>query len=124
MNLILHPELLAICKLPPSAPWPGWLPQTGFVSVTRATDELSIVCPVDCLPTGQEADRDWQAMEIEGPLDLSLVGILATLAGQLAAANLCVFVISTHDTDYILFKQDSRDRVLETLNRGGHHISQ
>ncbi|SVB86238.1 uncharacterized protein METZ01_LOCUS239092 [marine metagenome] len=41
-------------------------------------------------------------MKVEGPLDFSLTGILASLSGALANVGISLFVISTYDTDYIL----------------------
>ena len=123
MDLILHQDNLAICKLRPSAPIPDWLPRQGFTSVTRTADELSIVCKQHHLPPQQEAEADWWVLEIEGPLDFSEVGILADLSRVLAAADISIFVVSTHDTDFVLIKKQQCQRALEALHQAGHKIA-
>jgi len=40
---IFEPDL-AICRLPPKSPFPAWIGDGEFVSVTRTPEELSIVC--------------------------------------------------------------------------------
>jgi len=124
MKLILHPEDLAICKLQPDAAYPGWLPGQGFCSVTRTAHELSIVCAQRHLPTGQHAEANWRRLEVEGPLDFSEVGILADLSGVLAAANISIFVISTHDTDFLMVKGRHCQRALAALRSVGHEIAE
>ena len=123
MDLILHHDNLAICKLQPLAPNPDWLPDEGFTSVTRTADELSIVCKEHYLPAQQESEANWRALEIEGPLDFSEVGILAELSRVLAAADISIFVVSTHDTDFVLIKKQQCQRALEALHQAGHKIA-
>ena len=123
MILKLHRDNLAICRLHPDSPYPDWLPNRGFSSVTRTTDELSIVCNQDHLPARQTAEIDWRALEIEGPLAFTAVGILAELSGLLAIAEISIFVVSTHDTDFVLIKKQQIQRALAVLRNAGHKIT-
>ena len=59
-----------------------------------------------------------------GPLDLSLVGVLASMIEPLAQAQLSVFAVSTYDTDYLLVRDDALDQVVATLRAAGHVINQ
>jgi hypothetical protein len=59
---------------------------------------------------------------VAGVLDLSLVGVLASLLDPLAKAGVNVFVVSTFDTDYLLVKEEKVERVMETLRRAGHAV--
>jgi hypothetical protein len=43
------------------------------------------------------------------------VGVLAAVAGPLADAGISLFVVSTHDTDYVLVKEASAERALAVL---------
>lgn len=104
----------AIKKLEASAPIPVWA--TGeFVSITRTREELSIVCEA---PGGE-----WRCLKVEGPLDFSLVGILASLAEPLAKAGISIFAISTFNTDHILVNAANLDRAVEALRAAGHTIT-
>lgn len=78
------------------------VPGTAFVSVTRTSSELSIVCPADMAPAGARVEGPWQAYAVDGTLDFAMVGVLVRLTTPLAAAGISVFAVSTFDTDYLL----------------------
>lgn len=120
--LTLLPDSFAVCRLPPDAPMPSW-PKGPFVSITRSSDELSIVCPDDAVPGGVRCERGWRCLKVQGPFGLTAVGVLASLVGPLAEAGVSVFVVSTFDTDYILVKGEALSRAIEALGRAGHAIS-
>jgi hypothetical protein len=121
LTLSVLPETLAICRLEREARIPEWA--TGdFVSITRTRDELSIVCDERHAPPGVKADRGWRALKIEGPLDLSLTGVLASIAVPLAEARINIFAISTFDTDYVLVKADRVTEAIGVLRRAGHRV--
>ncbi len=121
MKLILLPTSLAVCRLAPDADIPVWaLQQRPLISITYTHDELSIVCPVLSVPLGIRCEKAWQAIKVQGSLDFSLTGILASLAAPLAAANIPVFALSTFDTDYILVKEQDVERTMDTLVQHGH----
>jgi hypothetical protein len=60
---------------------------------------------------------------VEGPLDLALTGVLASLANPLAEAQINLFAISTFDTDYLLVKGYNLTRACEVLRQAGHVVS-
>ena len=93
-----------------------------FVSITRTSDELSIVCAERDVPLGVKVDRGWRALKIEGPLDLSLTGVLASIAVPLAEAKINIFAISTFDTDYVLVKADRVAEAIGVLRNAGHYV--
>jgi uncharacterized protein len=104
-----------IQKLDATAPIPEWATGGEFVSITRTRDELSIVCES---PSGE-----WRCLKVEGLLNFSLVGILASLAEPLAKAGVPIFAISTFDTDHILVKAENLDRAIDALRSAGHTIA-
>ena len=59
---------------------------------------------------------------VRGPLDLSLTGVLASLAAPLAGAGIGLFAVSTYDTDYLLVREVDLDRAVHTLQQAGHRI--
>ena len=122
LKLSLLPETLAICRLDPEVSLPPWVKAGRFVSITRTSDELSIVCAEANVPEAVKADRGWRCFKVEGPLDLSLTGVLASLANPLAEARINIFALSTFDTDYLLVKEDKVARAAEVLTRSGHQL--
>jgi uncharacterized protein len=116
MDLTVLPEPLAICRLRPTDRIPSWALEEheSLVSITRTPEELSIVCPEEAVPPDVETVEDgWRALKVPGPLPFELTGVLASIAGPLAAAGLTLFAVSTYDTDYILVKEP--ERALEVL---------
>ena len=117
----VHPELLAIARLPADAPVPGWV-RGAFVSLTRTPDELSIVCPESAVPAGVTHERGRVALGIEGVIPMSSIGILAALCGALAEARVSVFALSTHDTDWLLVALERFEAARDALRAAGHRV--
>ena len=122
LNLILLQDVFAICRLEGDARIPDWAEVSGFTSITRTSDELTVVCPQTHVPGEVVSDKGWRCLKVEGPLDLSLTGVLASLVTPLAHAGISVFAISTYDTDYLMVKQDSLPDALRVLERAGHQV--
>jgi uncharacterized protein len=115
--------VLAVCRLGPSTPPPSWALNSNFYSITKTTDELSIVCDIEDVPPDIKMEKDWRCLKVKGPLDFALTGILASLATPLAQSGISIFAISTFDTDYILIKEASFKKAVEVLSRAGHVIN-
>jgi uncharacterized protein len=122
MNLTILPDTFAICHLSPAEDVPEWAMIGEFVSITHTGDELSIVCAEENIPADVKVDRDWRALKVEGPLDLALTGVLASLANPLAEAKINLFAISTFDTDYLLVKGYNLTRACDVLRQAGMQI--
>jgi len=122
LTLLILPGTLAICRLGPDEPIPDWAQTGDLISVTRTSDELSIVCAQAAVPDYVKCNRGWRCLKVEGPLDLSLTGVLASLANPLAAACINIFAISTFDTDYLLVKAENLWQASEVLIQSGHRV--
>jgi hypothetical protein len=112
----------AICRLEPAAPVPDWATGRFLLSITRTPAELSIVCPDEQVPADVSCDRGWRVLAVQGPLDLATTGVVASIAGPLAASGLSLFVVSTYDTDYVLVKDASLREAIAALAAGGHRV--
>lgn len=124
MNLSLTPDRLTVCQLPPDAAIPAWTATArGLVSLTRTTNELSIVCAEGLAPSDVKQETGWRAFKIKGPLDFGLTGILASVLDPLAKAGISIFAISTYNTDYILVKADKVEAATAALRAAGHSVS-
>jgi hypothetical protein len=123
VTLDLMPGSYAICRLDPHAAVPPWATRGGFSSVTRTANELSIVCASDDVPDDVPAQREHRGLTVRGPLDFSLVGIVAALAGVLAAASISIFIVSTYDTDYLFVREADLDRAVAALREARHTVA-
>lgn len=122
MELRLLPGELCICRLAPDAPWPPVPSGARLFSVTRTPAETSVVCDAHAAPPGARVEAGWRAIEVSGPLDFSLVGVVASLAVPLADAAVSVFVMSTFDTDYVLVRAQALDSAVAALSAAGHRV--
>jgi len=122
VKLIALDESYAIVRLEPDAELPGWACGGHFWSVTRSDAELSIVCAENDVPADASAERGWRAFEVAGPLDFSLTGIVASLVGPLAEAEISIFVLSTFETDYLLVREPDLARAVAALAAAGHTV--
>jgi len=122
LRLFVLPETLAICQLPKDARVPQWALAASFYSITRTAEELSVVCPQTHVPEGIKKDEGWRCLKVEGPLDFSATGILASLTMPLAKEEISVFAVSTYNTDYLLVKTQHLEKAVQILAQNGHQI--
>ena len=122
LTLTVLPGRYAISKLDAAAEIPSWAREGEFVTVTRTPTELSIVSPEDKVPPGISHVQGWRVLKCEGPLDWALTGIVSSLAEPLAEANIAIFPIATHDTDYLLVREPQLERAIRALTSYGHAI--
>ncbi|RDD44003.1 GATS-like protein 2 [Trichoplax sp. H2] len=117
LTLSLLPHNLAVCRLQADSKIPEWATIShSFISITRTSDELSIVCQDDIVPTDVQAERRWKIFKVEGPLDFSLTGVLFKILQPLADANVSIFALSTYDTDYIMVKEEKLEQAKQLLS--------
>ena len=121
-KLMVDPEILSICRLERNALIPEWALNDKFFSITRTAEELSVVCLQDQVPPGIQKQDGWKALQVEGPLDFSLTGVLASLTEPLAREGISVFAISTYDTDYLLVKKELLERAIKILVKRGYQV--
>jgi len=122
-TLWVLPEELAVWKLPPDAPFPSFVGETGFWSVTRTSEELSVVSDSRSVPPGRPVETGWRCMGVKGPLPFDLVGVLAALSAPLAETGISIFVVSTFDTDFLLVKNHQLELACAVLQKAGHEIA-
>ncbi len=122
MKLSTLKEEYGVCRLKPDAVVPDWAMRGAFYTVSKTFEELSIVCESSLIPDGIQVERGWRVIKVEGPLDFSLVGILASLSGTLAERGVSIFAVSTFDTDYLLIKEKDYKNAVEALREVGHTV--
>ncbi len=126
MKLKILEQTFTIIKLSPEEAIPSWGISGDIFSVTRTSEELSIICPSKLLADKEEfkhIEDDWKCIKIEGVLDFELTGILTSLATPLAENEISIFALSTFNTDYILVKSQSLDKARTVLESEGHSFT-
>ena len=114
----------AVARAGPATPVPdGFLSGTGFLTVSRTEDELSLVGPTAAIIGMDIVESGWAAFKVQGPFAFDETGIVAALSRVLAEAEIGIFVISTFDTDYILVKQENAEAAAAAWTADGHTVS-
>ncbi|HTS31970.1 MAG TPA: ACT domain-containing protein [Bryobacteraceae bacterium] len=123
LDLTLLEDRLSVCRLATTEDPPLWaLAASGFCSLTRTADEWSVVCREDAVPGGVQCEPGWRIFQVAGPLEFSLAGILASIAGPLADAGVSIFALSTYDTDYVMVKARNAAAAARVLAGAGHCV--
>jgi hypothetical protein len=125
LTLSVLNDRLAVCRLDPLNPGeslPVWASVGDLYSITQTADELSVVCDEDAVPNDVTSELGWRCLKAHGPFEFSMVGVLASLTGPLAAAGISIFALSTYDTDYLLVKDEDLEGAVEVLLKEGHAV--
>jgi hypothetical protein len=124
INFIVLRGKYSIYKFKNGSVLPDWIYSSDFYSVTKTKDELSVIAlQTEFISEDIVRSNDWRIFKIEGPLDFSLVGIIADVASIFKENKIPIFTISTYETDYILVKQKDLSFGMKALRAKGHQIS-
>jgi hypothetical protein len=124
MTFTLLDGHFAIVRLHADDAVPAWA-RGAFLSITRTSDELSIVCEEGNVPhvvDGMVADRGWRCLKLAGPMPLDQTGVAAAFTRVLADAGVALFVISTYDTDYVLVRDAAIEDATNALREAGYVV--
>ncbi len=114
---------MCVARLPPDAVLPDWVPDAAWCSITRTAEELSIVCEAVLVPPNIRQQGGWRLLQVEGPLDFALTGILNRIAAPMADAGISIFALSTFDTDYVLVSEAELGVAVSRLRESGIIVS-
>ena len=124
MDLIVLAKRYSIYKFKNGVTLPEWIYLSDFYSITKTKDELSIVAEQREPVSGNiDCNKDWRIIKVVGPLDFSLVGIIAELSKILKEKKISIFTISTYNTDYILVKEKDLKAGIDALREYEHYVS-
>jgi uncharacterized protein len=122
-TLMALPGNYSICKFQTDSILPDWIYQSDFYSITRTSDELSVVTsPNDIASDDIPCSKDWRILKVIGPLDFSLVGVIADISVILKDIDISIFTVSTYDTDYIMVKEKDLRKSIEALIENNYNI--
>ncbi len=118
----VFPKRFAVCQLDMAKPLPNWLLKSSFYTVSKTTDELSVVCEEDLVQDEIQKSVGWRLLKINAVLDISLTGITAQFSTALANAGVNLLVIATYNTDYILVEEAKLTTAIEALRGAGFEV--
>ncbi len=121
-TLAALPDTFVIHSLPVEAEIPAQVLNASLYFIGKTHEELSIVVPQTVLVDSDESDTDWRVLEVLGPLELSMVGIMAQIGNVLAAAKVSIFIVSTFETDFFLVKQKDLEIAAKALESDGYKV--
>lgn len=99
-------------------------PSNDFFFIARTDSEVSLVCETDKTPFSTASREDgWKAFRIRGVLPLTATGVISKISAILADCGICIFAVSTYDTDYILVKEESLEKAKNVLTDKGYDFS-
>ena len=116
------PSIFAIVRLAPDSPVPEWATKGEFTSVSRSSEELSVVCTAENVPPEIRPELRWICLKLQGPFAFSLTGVLLSFIEPLSSNGVPIFAVSTYDTDYVLVQEEFRNISLELLQKAGHEM--
>ncbi|CAN5814257.1 ACT domain-containing protein [soil metagenome] len=120
LGLVAMPGAYTVCRFDPSAPVPAWV-AGPFTSITRSSNELSVVCRADRVPAEVPGEDGWRCLYLDDTFDLSQVGVIRSVIEPLADAGVAVFTIATFDTDYVLVRRF--EAAVAALRAAGHEVT-
>lgn len=121
-TLSVLPNKFTIHSLAVDAKIPSKVFNSSVYFIGKTNDELSIVVPESVNISSDESDVDWRVMEVLGPLQLSMVGIMAQIGNVLATAKVSIFIVSTFETDFFLVKQKDLETATDALEKDGYKV--
>ena len=106
-----------VVKLPFDIQIPEQILKFDFYNLARTSDELSLVIRNDENFDYKkfEYEDNWSIFRFDSSLDFSLIGVLDGVIKPLSEKNISVFVLSTFDTDYVMFKTENKFKVISIL---------
>ena len=106
-----------VVKLPVDFQISDQILKFDFYNLIRTSDELSLVIRNDENFDFKkfEYEDNWSIFRFESSLDFSLIGVLDGVIKPLSEKHISVFVFSTFDTDYVMFKTENKFKVISIL---------
>jgi hypothetical protein len=122
-NLKVLKKKFSILEFQADSVLPDWIYLSDFYSITKTQEELSVVTSQpDSFNENIKCSKDWRVLKIIGPLDFSLIGVIADISNILKDARVPIFTISTYNTDYILVRQKDLDVTIKALRDKNYNI--
>ena len=122
MQLRLLVDHFGVLKLKIPQVFPSWLATASLFFIALTEDEYSIMCPEQYIPDGLPHSANYRCLRVDGELAFDEVGVVARVSKPLADAGLSLFLVSTHDRDYVLVRQDDLAKAMAVYQAAGFEV--
>ncbi len=122
LQCMLVDDRFTVSRLNASDPIPEWATRGPYFFITRTPEELAVACPEGQVPAGVKSQRGYLCLKIVGPILLAESGVLISLIGPLSERGIPIYVVSSYDTDYILFLEEYWGMALKAIREAGHEL--
>lgn len=110
-------------KLNAADPLPEVIQNASPCFVARTADELSIIASLEIIESIGKSVGRFRLISVAMTFGTTETGILSSLVVPLADAGIWILSLGTHDTDYILLRDDQFDAAIAALKDAGHQIT-
>ena len=121
MKLRLLPCSFSICRSGSEPKLPGNAAPLGAILYDGKV--YTWIGPQDSAPVSEQSQSGFRALEVQGPLDFGLTGVIAGISAVLAEAGVPIFVLSSYDTDYILVRTTVISKAVNALKQAGYEVA-
>lgn len=122
LTLKLLPETLSVHCLPENGEIPAEVFTASMYFISKVAGDMAVILPQSVKINSEEEEPDWQALEVVGPIDLSMTGILSKISTILANEQISLLAISTFDTDYFIVKSNKMAAAIAALRSNDYQI--
>ena len=118
----LNPHRFGMIRLGPSDAIPAAALSATNCFIARTATELSIVARLATVEALGVSAGTFRLIGIAATFGTTETGILKRIVDPLAAAGVWILALGTHDTDYVLVREDQCEVAVEALCRAGHQF--
>lgn len=126
MNLLLHPETIAICKLTKEVDPSDWTPLYPIHASIVDGHGRTVICN-HAATRGREdfvIDQSaWRCFQIDAVMDFDMVGVMSNFSGLLADANIPLMAVCSFETDYLLVSPQHVEKAKQIFEMHGHSVT-
>lgn len=80
------------------------------------------MCPSLSVPADVNANEEWRCFRVDGDLEFDQVGVVSTVSEVIAKADISLFLVSTHDRDYVLVHENKLDQAVAVYRQQGFSV--
>ena len=125
MNLILHPETIAICKLVKEVDPSDWRPSLPLHASIVDGHGRTLICNQAAVKGNEKAISEqspWRCFQIDAVMDFTVVGVMSNFSGLLASAHIPLMAVCSFETDYLLVPPQHVEAAIKIFETNGHSI--
>lgn len=116
-------EEFAVVRMNPNADVPSSILETPLYSITRSSEELSILCQASVAPEDVPISLGWKLFKFEGSMEAELTGIIAAVVAPLAERKISTIALTTFEAGYFGVQARNLEEARTVLADAGHTLN-